>query len=181
MQVKLPFGSRLYCHECSGAQKKRGKKLQSDHMVSETAFPATADRPARKVAIDVLSLKVEDVGNGLARARISARVPCVGGDHAHEIDISDVYQAPQLHLEGNARCHKGHKMSFERMESWEFVDEAEYGGRIAICGLFSCPACGVSAEQQTVHLNGIDLSKAQDAGAISANLDAATPDRAGGG
>jgi hypothetical protein len=71
-------------------------------------------------------------------------------------------------------------MTLERIESWEFIDEAEYGGVVLVSGIFSCSQCGRAAERETLHLRGFDTSTVQTSGELLVNLDAADDDSATG-
>jgi hypothetical protein len=120
-------------------------------------------------------MKIETMGEGLVRGRIEARVPCIGGDHMHDIDIGDIYQAPQLHLEGHARCQQGHGMRLEQVESWEFLDDGDHGGRIILVGIFNCSECNTGDRRETLRLPAPDMTAANVTGTIGLSLDAATP------
>ncbi|MDI4663486.1 hypothetical protein K9U40_03920 [Xanthobacter autotrophicus] len=176
MNVKLPF-RRLVCPHCAAEAEHRPRGMSPDGMFAEVRFQAEGGRPARSVAIDVLRLKVEDRGEGLTHGHVTARVPCIGGDHTHDIDISDVYRAPQLHLEGSVRCSRGHPMTLDKVTSWEYLDDGEYGGTILVSGLLSCVACGGPAIAETVRLAAPDMASAAAGGDMRLNLEAALPGR----
>ncbi len=175
MEMNLPF-NRLVCPKCAGDIRKPERKYKPDYMIAEVVVEGDAGLK-RKVAIDVMRMKIEDVGNGLARGHVKARVPCINGDHEHEIDITDIYRAPQIHLEGNVRCPKGHKMALEKIDSWEYIDEAEYGGQILVSGTFHCPQCGGASGREILRVKAPDMREAQLAENIVLNLEAALPHR----
>lgn len=172
MELKLRFKD-LICPACAGQNARAEHGLQPDYVNAEISFPAENGRPARTVPIKIKHMTFEDIGDGTALGQVKARIPCIDGDHAHDIDISDLYRAPQLHLEGAARCAKGHKMAFERRSSWEYVDDDEFGGEIRLSGILRCAECASHATE-TLRVKAPDMIAAEAAGQIDVNLNTAT-------
>jgi hypothetical protein len=172
MKLRLPFKD-LVCRECKTKLEQPEHGLKPDYVVAEVAIPEGGNRPARKVDIDVVRMRFEDIGEGFVRGHVEARVPCINGDHEHDIDVTDIYRAPQLHLEGAARCPKGHEMTFERRGSWEYTDNGEFGGVILVSGILSCTECRLQS-LETLRFDAPRMAEAEATDRFIVDVTAAT-------
>lgn len=146
MELPLPL-PRMVCQDCSASHLPKQSGMRPDYIYAEIHLGAEAGRAARTVPFKIKRLRFEDLDDGSARAHIMVRVPCLDGDHMHDIDIGDLFKAPQLFLSGQRRCQNDHPMTFERLGSWEYVDDDDYGGTIEFSGVLRCAVCGISEER----------------------------------
>jgi hypothetical protein len=170
MELKLPLNA-LICHPCAEEHGRAIPVLQPDAVMAEIVVPRS-DGTARKVPIHVMRMTFEDAGDGRARGHVRARVPCLDCSGAHEVDVSDIYRAPELHLTGAARCACGRSMKFERKASWDYVDEGEHGGVIELTAVLTCDECHTRADE-TLRFAAPDMARAQAAGSVALDIAAA--------
>jgi hypothetical protein len=64
-------------------------------------------------------------------------------------------------------------MTFERSDSWEYIDDDEYGGMIEVSGILRCSRCA-SSINETFRVKAPDMLAIEASGKINVDLEAAT-------